>query len=102
MSVAEPSGTNLVQISGPVTLYESNEVRETLLASLAMDHDVIFDLETSGPWDLSGLQLLLAAVVSGRRKGLTVRFVQVPKICSEIADRSGLGDWLRERSDSLL
>ena len=102
MTPTAPGDGNLVQLSGPVTLYESNDVRDMLLAALALDGDVLVDLETSGPWDLAGLQLLIAASVSGQSGGHSVRFVQVPKVCVEIAERSGLGDWLRDRTDSLL
>jgi hypothetical protein len=63
---------------------------------------VVLDLETSGPWDLSGLQLLLASVASGRKLSQSVRFAQVPKVCAEIAERCGLGPWMREHTDSFL
>ena len=102
MSQMASSDGNLVQLSGPVTLYESTEIREPLLAALALDRDVVIDLETSGPWDLAGLQLLLATSVSAQKGGHAVRFIQVPKVCVEIAERAGLGGWLRERTDSFL
>jgi len=102
MSVADLSGGGLVQLSGPVTLYESTETREILLTALAEGCDLTVDLETSGPWDLSGLQLLVAAVASGHKSGHSVRFARVPKVCAEIAERCGLGEWLRERTDSFL
>ena len=102
MSAADQTGANVVQLSGPVTIYESAEVHETLQSALSDGGDLVFDLETSGPWDLSGLQLLLAAVASGRKKGLSVRFVRVPKVCAEIAERSGMEGWLRDQTDSFL
>src|SRR4029077_16290483 len=95
-------GPSAVQLRGPVTLYETAEVHETLRTALADGGDLVLDLETSGPWDLSGLQLLLAAVASGRKLGQGVRFAQVPKVCAEIAERSGLEGWLREQTDSYL
>ena len=102
MSAADQPVPNVVQVSGPVTLYETAEVHETLQSALAEGGDLVFDLETSGPWDLSGLQLLLAVVASGRKLGQSVRFAQVPKVCAEIAERSGLEGWLREQTDSYL
>lgn len=102
MSAADQPGVNVVQISGPVTLYESAEVHEALRSALADGGDLALDLETSGPWDLSGLQLLLAAVASGRKLGHGVRFVRVPKVCAEIAERCGLEGWLRDQTDSFL
>jgi ABC-type transporter Mla MlaB component len=95
-------GVSTVVLTGPATIYESSEVRETLLAALTDAKDLRIDLETSGPWDLAGFQLLLSAVASGQRTGRSVRFVNVPRVCSEVAERSGLGDWLRAAADSLL
>lgn len=99
MTPPEFSG-HLVQLSGPITLYESNELRETLLLALAEGGDFAVDLETSGPWDLAGLQLLIALVASGQKANRRIRFVQVPRVCLEIAQRSGLEDWLRSATDS--
>jgi ABC-type transporter Mla MlaB component len=92
---------NLV-LSGPVTLYESSEVRESLLSAVSEGKDLRLDLETTGPWDLAGVQLLVSVVASGRKSGQSVRFVNVPGVCREIAERSGLADWLCGVSDSLL
>lgn len=102
MNAGDPGDANVVQLSGPVTLYESNETRETLLAALAEGRNVLIDLETTGPWDLSGLQLLVSSVASGRKADLNVRFVQVPRVCAEIAERCGLGLWLSDLADSSL
>jgi hypothetical protein len=93
---------NTVNLSGPKTLYESAEVRELLRSELEGRSSVLLDLETSGPWDLAGIQLLVAAVCSGRMRGVTVRFVNVPRVCVEVAERSGLREWLGEYTDSFL
>lgn len=95
-------GASTVVLSGPATIYESAEVRETLLTSLAGTDNLRIDLETSGPWDLAGLQLLIAVVASGQRMGRPVRFVNVPRVCAEVAERSGLADWLNSAADSFL
>ncbi len=92
---------NLV-LSGPVTLYESAEVRESFVSALAEGKDLRIDLETSGPWDLAGLQLLVSVVASGQRTGQSVRFVNLPGVCREVAERSGLIGWLTEATDSFL
>ena len=89
-----------VVLSGPATLYESSELRETLLAAFGEGKDLVIDLETSGPWDLAGLQLLIAAVVSGEKSGSSVRLANVPGVCTEIAERSGLLEWLHGVLDS--
>lgn len=101
MASAESDATPVV-LSGPVTLYESSEVRELLASALAHGRGVRIDLETSGPWDLSGFQLLISAVTSGDRAGQPVRLANVPGVCVEIAERSGLRRWLDEASDSFL
>lgn len=100
MATADPFDVNTVVLSGPVTLYETSEVREALLAALADGRPVRLNLETSGPWDLAGLQLLVAAVASGRKLGRSVKLVTVPGVCRAIAERSGLGDWLADAAES--
>src|SRR5690348_15027915 len=101
MSDAE-APVNRVLLSGPVTLYESAEVRDQLRAALEAGDPVLIDLETSGPWDLAGLQLLASALASGREAGVSVRLSNVPRVCAELAERSGLSDWLVEQTDSFL
>jgi len=85
---------NTLTLSGPITLYDAAEVRESLTMALAGGKDLKLDLETSGPWDVAGLQLLVSAVATGRRAGLSVRLVHVPGVCREIAERAGLAGWL--------
>ncbi|MGE3821009.1 MAG: lipid asymmetry maintenance protein MlaB [Isosphaeraceae bacterium] len=89
-----------VSLHGPITLYESVEVREILRAALAERKDLRVDLDASGPWDLAGLQLLVSLVNSCEKAGRSVRLVNVPGVCREIAERSGLGDWLAGSTDS--
>ena len=102
LSVTDPNDGHLVQLSGPVTLYESNEIRETLLTAVKEELPLKIDLGTTGPWDLAGLQLLIATVSTCAKKGLAVSFDEVPKSCAEIAERAGLSDWLIKHSTSFL
>jgi len=95
-------GFHTVSLSGPATLYELAEIRESLLAAIAVGKDLRIDLETTGPWDLAGLQLLISATASGRRAGQAVRLLNVPRVCVEIADRSGLSNWLSGVTDTFL
>jgi len=95
-------GFHTVSLSGPATLYELAEIRESLLAAIAVGKDLRIDLETTGPWDLAGLQLMIAATASGRRAGQAVRLLNVPRVCVEIADRSGLSNWLSGVTDTFL
>lgn len=95
-------GFHTVSLSGPATLYELAEIRESLLAALAIGKDLRIDLETTGPWDLAGLQLMIAATATGRRAGQAVRLRNVPRVCVEIADRAGLSGWLSGVTDTFL
>ena len=74
----------VVSLSGPITLYESSEVRDRLLTAMSEGKDLRVDLETSGPWDLAGLQLLISVVASGHKEGLSVRLVNVPGVCRSL------------------
>lgn len=89
-----------VVLSGPVTIYESVDIRETLVTAIANRKDLLVDLETSGPWDLAGLQLLVSVVNSAQKADLTVRFMHIPGVCIEIANRAGLRDWLEAHAES--
>lgn len=101
MSVDEfDAATLTLALSGPITLYESVDVRETLITALSQGKNLAIDLATSGPWDLAGLQLLVSVAATGRKSGLGVKFLNVPRVCREIAERSGLGDWLAEVAES--
>ncbi|MDR3632482.1 MAG: STAS domain-containing protein [Isosphaeraceae bacterium] len=102
MSIGDEAAINTVVLSGPATLYESAELRETLLAAVFEDKPLRIDLETSGPWDIAGLQLLVSALTSARLTGQTVRLVNVPRVCAEIATRSGLSEWLKGAAESFL
>lgn len=98
MSEAGPATTTVI-LSGSMTLYESSEGREKIQTALGESTAVRIDLETTGPWDLAGLQVLAAAIASGREMGIPVRFAQVPRACLEVAERSGLRDWLAEHAE---
>ncbi len=90
----EPVDEATILLTGPVTLYEVAAVRESLRAGLAGGKPLRVDLSDSGPWDIAGLQLLIACVRGGRERGQGVRLVNAPRPCLEIAGRSGLSDWL--------
>ena len=99
---ADDAGPTTFVLSGPANLYEAEEIREALQAVVAEANDLRIDLETAGPWDVAGLQLLIAALASGAKTGHTVRLINVPRVCVEIAERSGLSDWLIGAADSFL
>ena len=94
------SDVTQVTLSGPMTLYESSVARETLLNALEDGKPLRIDLGHTGPWDLAGLQLLVSAVNTGLRSGVSVRLESVPGVCREIAGRSGLSRWLTDVAGS--
>ena len=86
-------------LTGPVTLYEVTAVRETLRTALAEGKPLRLDLSDSGPWDIAGLQLLISCVKGGRLLGQEVRVVNAPRPCADLAERSGLAEWLHSVGD---
>ncbi len=83
-----------IPLTGPITLYEVSAVCETLRKALGEGKQLRIDLTDSGPWDLAGLQLLVSCAHSARIRDLPVRVVGVPASCAQIAERSGLSEWL--------
>jgi anti-anti-sigma regulatory factor len=69
-------------------------VCEALRMALADLTPLLIDLSDSGPWDLAGLQLLVSCDQSARSHDQSMRLVAVPEVCAEVAERSGLAEWL--------
>jgi len=91
----EPTEFKTIVLTGPITLYEVSAIRETLRLALAEGKQLRIDLADSGPWDLAGLQLLVSCVKTARDRDRAARIFNVPRVCTEIAERSGLSGWLR-------
>src|SRR4051812_40085718 len=79
-----------VAVDGPVTRAEVARWHRAFSDGLARGPGLWIDLAGSGPWDLAGLQLLLAAGASGERSGRTVVLAGVPNVLTAIAGRAGL------------
>jgi ABC-type transporter Mla MlaB component len=90
----EPKDAKTVVLSGPVTLYEVADLRETLQIEVAEGKHFRIDLGGTGPWDLAGIQLLISCTKSAASRDREVRLLHTPRGCVEIADRAGLSDWL--------
>ncbi|WP_250846797.1 STAS domain-containing protein [Aquisphaera insulae] len=88
-----------IAIDGPATIYEAAALRVVLRDALASGQDLAIDLGETGKWDLTGLQLLVSAVQTARSQKNVIRFLKVPRTCTEIAERSGLGEWLISASE---
>ena len=91
---AIPPEVTTILLTGAITLYEVSAVCETLRVALAEGKELRIDLTDSGPWDLAGLQLLISCTRSARDCDLAVHMVGVPASCAQVAQRSGLSDWL--------
>jgi ABC-type transporter Mla MlaB component len=88
-----------IAVEGPATIYEVSALRESFHQALAAGTDFRIDLRDSGKWDLAGLQLLISCVRTGESLGGSVRLTGVSAACAEVAERSGLTDWLGSVSD---
>ena len=95
----EPKDIKTILLTGPITLYEVSAVRESLSAATAEGKPLRIDLSDSGPWDLAGLQLIVSCVKTARLRDREARVINVPKVCAEIAERSGLATWLQSVQD---
>jgi ABC-type transporter Mla MlaB component len=98
MAVERPE-LKTISFEGPATIYEVSALRDTLREALAEGKNLQIDLGESGKWDLAGLQLLVSCVKTAERHGLTVRLARVPRVCAEMAERSGLSVWLGALSE---
>jgi len=98
MSVDRPD-LRIVGLEGPATIYEVTALREILREELAAGNDFRIDLGDTGKWDLAGLQLLISCVRTGRSRGQIIRLFRIPRICAEVAERSGLAEWLHAAAD---
>ena len=88
-----------VEVTGPVTLAEVAHWRGALADGLGQGQGLRLDLGGSGPWDLAGVQLLLATVASGKRTGRPIVLAHVPNVLMAIAERAALLDGLAASID---
>jgi ABC-type transporter Mla MlaB component len=85
-----------VEVTGPVTRAEVAQWRSALAEGLARGGGLRIDLADSGPWDVAGVQLLLATMASGRRAGRPVCLARVPNVLTAVAERAALREHLAE------
>jgi ABC-type transporter Mla MlaB component len=87
-------GTTTLEVNGPVTRAEVDRWRDAFVGGLAAGDGLRLDLSGSGPWDLAGVQLLLAAIVSGERAHRPIALARIPKVLTALAERAGVMDRL--------
>jgi ABC-type transporter Mla MlaB component len=83
-----------VVVTGPLTQDEVARWHEAFTGGLTRGRGLRIDLAESGPWDLAGVQLLLAAIASGKRTGWPIVLAGVPGVLTAVAERAGLWDRL--------
>lgn len=94
-------GPATVALAGPITLAEAPRVRDALLTAFASGRNVCIYLEEAGPWDLSGLQLIFAALATGRRTGQGVRLSRLPEGFLSVAEQAGVAHLLAGAIDDV-
>jgi ABC-type transporter Mla MlaB component len=95
----EPTESKTISLTGPITIYYVSAVRETLRSALSEGKQLWIDLGESGEWDLAGMQLLISCAKTALKQDQVVRLMNIPKGCADVAERSGLSDWLRGFGD---
>lgn len=87
-------------LTGPVTVATAVLSRDVLrtLINATSGTEIVVDVSAAGPWDLAGLQVLIAADKSAGSRGKSLRVKGVGSLLQSAADRAGLADWLRERT----
>ncbi len=83
-----------VEGTGPVTRAEAARWRDAFSDGLARGRGLRIDLAGSGPWDLAGVQLLIATMASGLHAGRPIILARVPNVLLAVAGRAGLLDRL--------
>jgi ABC-type transporter Mla MlaB component len=89
-----------IVVSGPLTRDEVVVWHEAFRDALARGGGLRLDLAGSGPWDLAGVQLLLAAVASARRAERPIVLARVPDVLTAVAERADLREQLTAISES--
>ena len=95
----EPSAqrtATTVGVTGPVTRAEVAHWQRVFAEGLARGGGLCIDLADSGPWDVAGVQLLLATMASGRRAGRPITLARVPTVLTAVAQRAALSARLAE------
>jgi len=74
--------------------------RDALSETVARGQNVRLNLAESGPWDIAGLQLMLALIASCDRAGLHLALTAAPQVFVTVAERAGVLDRFAWREES--
>lgn len=69
-------------------------MRLSILGAMAKGGVLRLDLAGSGPWDLAGLQVVLAAVKTVRGQGRSAILDRVPDVFLDVVEKAGCKDFL--------
>ena len=78
--------TQLLSLTGDLTIYRAFELKATLLDALAASDELELDLSQVGEMDSAGLQLLILLKKEAQHAGKPVRFVGHSQAVSEVID----------------
>lgn len=81
-------------LSGDLTIYTVNELKESLLVHLCATRRLELDLESVGEVDTAGLQVLLLCRREAEQARKEVTLVRTPQRLQSLIDLYGLGPYL--------
>lgn len=77
-----------------MTLAECGPLRLSILDAMAKGGPLHLDLASTGPWDLAGLQVVLAAVKTVRGQGRSATLEHVPDGFLDVVEKAGCKGFL--------
>jgi anti-anti-sigma factor len=92
---APDTAASTVRPGGELTIQTAAERHATLLEALEGTTELTVDLSRVSEFDTAGLQVLLALVAEGERRGHPVRIVSPAPVVREVLALCRLGDDLR-------
>lgn len=88
-----------IAIKGEFNIYTAAEMKDTLLAALLTNEEIVLDLSEVEEFDAAGLQLLIMAKQGAKALGRVLKITGHTPAVLDILNLSGLTDFL---SDPLL
>lgn len=79
-----------IDIKDNLSIYNTADLREKLLAILEADQEIVIDLHELKEWDVAGLQLIVSLQKTADKSGKTFRLQQGPEAFLETLEAMGL------------
>jgi anti-anti-sigma factor len=99
INAQQENGICRLQMEGEFTIYHALDIKDGLMAHLAVNNEIELDLSGVTEMDTAGFQLLLATKREGTRLGKVVRYVSHSQATLEVID---LYDMAAQFGDPLL